>query len=158
LNLRQKKLVANIVTVLVFTIVIVAGFSNIKNVINRSEAVRTMKLLGGEILKYRKANGSLPPENLVKRYMNEIGAVRLSVFQYRAPWIEYGSDPNTTILAYAEKNYWGLVKPGSVVLWLSGKVEWLDKKQFEQTLAAQQKQQELQWLRQHLQSNKDNQP
>jgi hypothetical protein len=158
LNMRQKKLVANIVTVVVFTVAMVTGFSTIKNVINRSEAMRAMELLGNEILQYRKTNGSLPPEYYVKRYMDEIGAVRLSGFQYRAPWIEFGSDPNQTILVYSEKNYRGFVKAGGIVLWLNGKVEWMDKKQFEQALASQQKQQELQWLQEHLRENKDSRP
>jgi hypothetical protein len=43
------------------------------------------------------------------------------------------------------------------VLWLNGKVEWMNKKQFEQVLATQQKQQEFQWIKEHLQ-NSENQP
>jgi hypothetical protein len=151
LNVRQKKLVTNIVTVVVFTVAMVAGFANVKNAINRSEAMRAMELLGNEILQYRKTHGSLPSEYYVKQYTNEIGAVRLSDFHYRAPWIEFGSEPNRTILAYSEKNYRGFVRAGSIMLWLNGKVEWMNKKQFEQTLAAQQKQQELEWLKEHLQ-------
>jgi hypothetical protein len=82
--------------------------------------------------------------------------VRISELQYRAQWIEYGCDPNTTVLAYAEKNYRGLVKGGYIILWLDGKVEWINnKKQFEKILAAQQQQQELQWLQEHLRKNKD---
>lgn len=155
MNIRQKKLVSNSIVVLVFTVAMVATFANIKNVINRSEAMRATELVGQEILRYRKASGSLPPEHYVKEYINEIGAVRLSDFYYRAPWIEFGSEPNSTILAYSEKNYRGFVKSGSVVLWLNGKVEWMNKKQFEQALAAQQKQQELQWIRDSLQSSEN---
>jgi hypothetical protein len=155
LNRKQKKLLANVVTVVVFTTAMVAGFANIKNVINRSEAIRAMGLLGKEILQYRQKYGSLPSEIYVKQYEEAIGAVRLSA-EYRAQWIEYGSDPNTTVLAYSEKNYRGLVKGGYIVLWLNGKVEWINKKQLEKILAAQQQQQELQWLQDHLQKNKDN--
>jgi len=151
LNVRQKKLVANIVVVITFTVAMVAGFANIKNVINRSEAMRAMELLGAEILQYRKTYGSLPPEYYIKQYIDKIGAVRLSDFHYRAPWIEFGSEPNEIILAYSEKSYKGFVKAGSIVLRLNGKVEWINKKQFEQTLAVQQKQQELEWLKEHLQ-------
>jgi len=151
LNARQKQLVVHIITVLVITIVMVVGFANIKNLINRSEAIRTMKVMGDEILNYRKTYGSLPAESFVKQYIAEIGAVRLTNLVYRAQWIEFGFDPNSTILAYSEKRYSGFVKPGSVVLWLNGNVEWMSKKQFEKTLAAQQKQQELQWIKEHLQ-------
>jgi hypothetical protein len=152
---RQRKLVANIVVVVTFTVVMVAGFANIKNIINRSEAIRTMDLLGSEILQYRKNNGSLPGENYVKQFSDRIGAVRLTDLQYRAPWIEFGYDPNTTVLAYTRKNYTGFVKSGGIVLWLNGKVEWINKKRFDQIVEAQQQQIELQWLREHLQKNKD---
>ena len=64
--------------------------------------------------------------------------------------------PDTTILAYSQKNYRGFVKAGYIVLWLNGKVEWINKKQFEKILAAQQEQQELQWIKEHLQQDKDN--
>jgi hypothetical protein len=157
LNIRQKKLVSNSIVVLVFTVAMVTTFANIKNVINRSEAMRATELVGQEVLRYRKANGSLPPEYYVKEYINEIGAVRLSNFHYRAPWIEFGSEPNNTILAYSEKDFRGFVKAGGIVLWLNGKVEWMNKKQFKQSLAAQQKQQELQWIKERLQSG-ENQP
>jgi hypothetical protein len=150
LNARQKKLVANIVTVVVFTVAMVVGFANIKNAINRSEAMRAMELVGAEVLKYRTTHGSLPPENYVRQYIDEIGAVRLANLHYRASWIEFGSDPNSTILAYSEKNYRGLVKAGSIVLWLNGKVEWMNKHHFQQILAKQQDQQELHWIQEHL--------
>jgi hypothetical protein len=114
-----------------------------------------MELLGDKILRYRKTNGSLPPEYQVKQFADAIGAVRLTNFLYRAQWIEFGSVPNTTILVYSQKNYRGLVKPGTIVLWLNGRVEWMSKKQFEKILAAQQEQQELQWIKEHLQQNKD---
>jgi hypothetical protein len=138
LNRKQKKLLVNVVIVVAFTTAMVVGFANIKNVINRSEAARAMGILGKEILQYRQKYGSLPPETYIKQYEEAIGAVRLAA-EYRAQWIEYGADPNTTILAYSKKNYSGLVKGGYIVLWLNGKVEWISsKKQFEKTLAAQQ--------------------
>jgi hypothetical protein len=120
--------------------------------------MRAMELVGEEILQYRKTTGSLPPEYYVEQYIDRIGAVRLSDIYYRAPWIEFGSEPNSTILAYSEKNYKGFVKAGGIVLWLNGKAEWMNKKQFEQILVKQQKQQELQWLQEHLLENKTNQP
>ncbi len=129
----------------------VMGFGNIKNLINRSESMRTMKALGNEILNYRKIYGSLPSESFVKQYIQEIGAVRMMNTVYRAQWIEFGFEPNSTILAYSKKNYRGFARPGAVVLWLNGSVEWIGQKQFEQILAAQQKKQEIQWIKEHLQ-------
>jgi hypothetical protein len=156
LNRKQKKLLANVVIVVTFTTVMVIGFANIKNYINRSEAIRAMGILGKEILQYRQKYGSLPSEIYVKQYQEAIGVVRLPDLQYRAQWIEYSADPNITILAYSEKNYRGFVKGGCLILWLNGKVEWINKKQLEKILAAQQQQQELKWLQEHLQKNKDN--
>jgi len=156
LNKQQKKLVVNVVIVTIFTVVMVVGFANIKNVINRSESIRAMELLSKEILQYRKNHGSLPPEYHVKRFTDVIGAVRITNFRYRATWIEFGAEPMTTILAYSQKNYRGFVEAGYIVLWLDGKVEWMKEKQFKQILDKQQKQQELQWIQEHLQKGKYN--
>jgi type II secretory pathway pseudopilin PulG len=150
LNARQKELVANIVIVIVFTVAMVTGFANIKNAINRSEAMRAMELLGNEILAHRKTYGSLPSEYQIKQFVDAIGAVRLTDVHYRGQWIEFGSVPDTTILAYSQKNYRGFVKAGYIVLWLNGKVEWINKKPFEKILATQQELQELQWIKEHL--------
>lgn len=151
---RQKKLVTNIVVVIVFTTAMVAGFSNVKNLINRSEAIRAMELLGKEVLLYKQTYGSLPNETYARHFTEQIEAVRIGDFQYRAQWIEFGCDPNATILAYSEKNYAGFVKSGAVVLWLSGKTEWIDEKHFCEIIKTQQKRQELQWLQEHLQDDK----
>ena len=152
---RQKKLIANIVVVIAFTAAMVAGFANVKNIINRSEAMRATELLGKEILSYKHTYGSLPSENYARQFIEQIGAVRLGDFQYRAQWIEFGCDPNATILAHAEKKYAGFVKSGVVVLWLSGKTEWIDKKHFGEIIKAQQKKQELRWIQEHLQNDND---
>lgn len=153
MNIQQKKLVANVITVSFFTIVMIVGFANLKNTINRSESMRAIDLIGKEVLQYRKQNGSLPNESYVNQYIVEIGAVRLRGLQYRAAWIEFGSQPDKTILAYAEKTYKGFVKSGYVVLWLDGRVEWMGKKQFEKILAEQQQKQEIQWLQEEMQKN-----
>jgi hypothetical protein len=152
---RQKKLVVNIVVVIGFTAAMVAGFANVKNLINRSEAMRAMELLSKEVLSYKKDYGSLPSENYARGFAEQIGAVRIGNFQYRAQWIEFGCDPNTTILAYSEKNYAGFVESGAAVLWLSGKTEWMDKKHFYEIMKAQQKKQELRWIQEHLQNDSD---
>lgn len=150
MNIRQKKLIANIIIVALFTAVMIVGFANIKNSINRSESIRAMQLIGKEALGYRQKNGSLPNEEYMKQFIEAIGAVRINDIQYRASWIEYGSDPNNTILAYEKKTYTGLVKSGYVVLWLNGKVQWIPKDDFEKILKEQQNQYELQWLKEHF--------
>jgi hypothetical protein len=131
----------------------VIGFANIKNAINRSEAIRAMELLGNEISQHRKTYGSLPSEYQVKQFADAISAVRLADFHYRGQWIEFGSAPDTTILVYSWKNYRGFVKAGYIVLWLNNKAEWINKKSFEKILATQQQQQELRWIKENLQKN-----
>jgi hypothetical protein len=151
---RQKKLAVNTVVVIAFTVAMVAGFANVKNLINRSEAMRAIDMLGKEVLLYKQTYGSLPSENYARQFAEQIGAVRLGDFQYRAQWIEFGCDPNATILAYTEKNYTGFVKSGAAVLWLSGKTEWIDKEHFGEIIKSQQKKQELRWIQEHLQDEK----
>ncbi|MCE5339947.1 MAG: hypothetical protein LLF92_02295 [Planctomycetaceae bacterium] len=151
MNTQQKKLVANIITVSFFTIVMIVGFANIKNSINRAESIRAMNVLSKEIFSYRQKYGSLPNQIYVDDFIDRAGLVRVGPLQYRAMWIEYGSDPNSTILAYSEKIYGGFVKSGYIVLWYNGKVKWYEKKYFEKLLAEQQKKDEVQWMLQHLQ-------
>ena len=133
----------------------IVGFANIKNGINRSESIRAMNLLSKEILGYREKYGSLPNETYVDDFIDKTGIFRIGPLQYRAMWIEYGSEPNNTILAYTQKNFRGFVKPGYVVLWLGGKVEWIDKKHFETILAEQQNKIEIKWLQDHLRQDTD---
>jgi hypothetical protein len=133
----------------------IVGFANIKNSINRTESIRAMNVVAKEIFQYREKFGSLPNETYVRDFIENAGIVRINPFQYRAAWIEYDSEPNSTILAYSEKRFSGFVKPGYVVLWLNGKIEWMGKKDFEKILSDQQNKQELQWLKEHLQKKED---
>ncbi|MEN6386738.1 MAG: hypothetical protein ABFD79_16280 [Phycisphaerales bacterium] len=155
MNIRQKKLVANIITVAFFTTVMIVGFANIKNSINRSESLRAMNLLSKEIFRYRETYGSLPNESFIRDYIENTGIVRIGDLQYRAAWIEYNSEPNSTVLAYSKKTYSGLVKSGYVVLWLDGRIEWMKEKEFDKILSEQQKKQELQWIQEHLKKESD---
>jgi hypothetical protein len=152
MNIRQKKLIANIVAVTVLTMVMIVGFGNIKNSVNRSEAIRAMNILSKEVFAYREKYGSLPSESFVNEFIEQASLVRLTPFQYRAAWIDYGSEPKSTILAYSQKCYSGLVKSGYVVLWLNGNVEWVEKNNFDSIINKQQKTQELQWIKEHFQN------
>jgi len=154
-NIQQKKLVANIITVAFFTLVMIVGFANLKNLITRTESIRAMNVLSKEVFAYREKYGSLPNQIYVDDFIDKAGLVRLGPLQYRAMWIAYGSDPNSTILAYSEKIYGGFVKSGYVVLWYNGRVEWFEKDVFEKILAVQQQKDELQWLHDHLRQKRD---
>jgi len=144
---RQKKLVSNLITVSIFTIVMVFGLVTFKDAVNKSEAIRATELLSKEILAYHKRSGSLPSKNYIDQFLERIGAVRIGEIQYRAQWIGYGSDKAKTILAYSKKNYSGLLKSGYIVIRLNGQVEWMSPNRFEPVLQIQQQQSELDWLK-----------
>jgi hypothetical protein len=138
---RKRKLLTETVFILTATVVAVAAIVNVKDYINRSEAMRAMQQLGDKVLTYRKETGSLPSRS----YVNDIketleGYVRIGNVKYRALWIDFQAGPDT-IVAYSFKEFMSwLVRDGYVVLRLDGRVEWMSKDRFEKLLALQQTQ------------------
>jgi len=151
MNRRQKTILGNTTTVIVITAIAVAAMINLKNWVNRSEAIRAMENLGRIVLQYREKYGSVPPESYINRIKEELeGHVRLGEVIYRAQWISFESTPDE-ILAYTEKHHssW-LFGKKHTVLRLDGRVEWMDKRELETLLAQQQSSQELEMLRKEL--------
>jgi len=131
MNRRQRAVLTESVIVLVATAAAVVGMMQLKDYVNRSEAMRAMTQLGTQILEYRQQYGSLPPQSFVDDAKGEVeGAVRMGNVVYRALWI--GPDaPADTILAYSQKRLpSSFLKDGYVVLRLSGAVEWMPTPQF----------------------------
>ena len=148
MNRRQKSLVLNIVAVLVITVAFIVLMMNVKDLLNKKEAMRAMEIVGREVLNYREQYGSLPPESYLTGIKERF--VRLGELNYRAQWIGFDSEPNT-ILAYTSKNYHSLAaSAGYVVLRLDGRVEWIGKKRFEALLREQQTSREIEILRERL--------
>ena len=148
MNKRQKHLIRSVITVLTITVAFIVLMMNIKDILNKNEAMRATEIVGREVLKYRRQYASLPPERYLDRIKEEF--VRLGRLHYRAQWIDFDSDPNT-ILAYTPKNYRSLAAdPGYVVLYLDGRVEWIDKKDFEELLKKQQTEREIEILQKEL--------
>ena len=147
MNKHQKVILIKFTTVIVVTAIAVVAMINVKDWINRSEAMRAMEQLGQRVLEYRKAYGSVPPESYVTNIKQSLeGYVRLGNLQYRGRWIDPESTPEE-ILAYAEKKYpSSLLNDGFVVLRLNGQVEWLGTQEFEKVLAQQQSQEEIELL------------
>jgi len=117
--------------VLVATAAAVVGMVQLKDYVNRSEAMRAMTQFGQRVLDYRKLYGSLPPQSFVDGIKGDVeGAVRMGNVNYRARWI--GLDASSdTILAYSQKRLPSLfLKDGYVVLRLNGTVEWLSSEEF----------------------------
>jgi len=140
MNKRQKAIIINFAAVITATIIAVAAMINVKDWVNRSEAMRAMEHLSRIVLQYRKENGSVPPESYIDRIKENLeGYVRLGNLKYRARWIDPDSSPDE-ILAYTEKNYRSFILgKGFVVLRLDGRVEWMDKQKFKTSLTQQQK-------------------
>jgi len=148
MNKRQKSLILNIILVLAITTAFIVLMINVKDLLNKKEAMRAIRAVGQELLNYREQYGSLPPESYLTRIREKF--VRLGTLNYRAQWIGFDSEPNT-ILAYTHKDYHSLAtRGGYVVLRLDGRVEWIGKKQFEALLKKQQTSREIEMLHEKL--------
>jgi hypothetical protein len=151
MNRKQKAILINTTTVLVITAIAVVAMINLKNWVNRSEAMRAMEHLGRIVLQYREKYGSVPPESYIDSIKEELeGHARLGEVIYRAQWINFESPPDE-ILAYPETYYssW-LFGKKYIVLRLDGRVEWMDKQELETLLAQRQSSQELEMLHKNL--------
>ena len=144
MNKLQKRILANFAVVTVVTATAVVGMVELKNLVNRSEAMRAMESLGRVVSDYKQKKGSIPPESHVDGIIKSLeGQLRLGNLRYRAQWIAFDSPPDT-ILAYARKNYRSLFsRPGAIVLRLDGRIEWMDKANFDKLIAGQQTPMEL---------------
>ena len=138
MNRRQRALLIESAIVLIGTVAAVVGMVQLKDYVNRSEAMRAMTQLGRRVLDYRKQHGSLPPQSFVDSVKGDVeGAVRLGNVNYRARWIGLDA-PSDTILAYSQKRLASsFFKDGYVILRLDSTVEWLPINQFTTLFAAQ---------------------
>jgi len=143
-NKRQKATLVEVATVLLITLIAVVAMINFKDYINRSEAISAMQQLGKIVLEYRQQHGRVPSESVFLREKNDVkGSVRLTDLIYRGLWIDFEAEPND-ILAYAEKNYpSSLLDDGYVVLWFDANAVWMGKAEFEELLAQQQSEVEI---------------
>jgi hypothetical protein len=138
MNKKQKSLVANLISTVVIVVLFIFSFGNFKDYVNKSEAIRAFKQLGQEVLKYRKETGQLPSEAMIANLKEQLeGSARAGNINYRAQYISIDSPPDT-IVAYTDKNYNWLIKSGSVVLLLDGRVLYLSPKEFNDLLTKQQ--------------------
>jgi len=145
MNLKQRSTILNFVTVVVITTVFVLIMANVRYIVNKSEATRSMELLGQRVKIYRQQQHSTPPKSFVMGGDHSISIARLGDINYRSHWISYDAKPDT-ILAYSYKKFGVLAGKGYIVMFLNGDVTWIEKKQFEQLLAKQQTQAEIELL------------
>jgi len=139
MNKQQKWVLTNFIFVVLITAVAVVGMIELKNWVNRSESIRTIEQLQKAVATYKQKNGSVPPESYVDGIIKTFaGQPRLGNLNYRARWIKFDSPPDT-ILAYVRKGYHSIFSHrGAIVLRLDGRIEWMDKANFDTLIASQQ--------------------
>ena len=139
MNKLQKQILTNFIFVTIITGTAVIGMIELKNQVNRSEAMRAMESVGQVVGAYKHKNGSIPPESYVDGIIESLeGQLRLGDLHYRAQWIAFDSPPDT-ILAYVRKNYRSLFfHAGAIVLRIDGRTEWMDKAAFDKLIASQE--------------------
>jgi hypothetical protein len=144
MNRAQRRLVSNFLSVTAVTLFFVFAVMNVKDLINRKEAMRGMKHLGEIVLDYRNKNGALPGEAMILDVEKQVaGSARLGEVHYRAQYISINSTPDT-IVAYDEQRFGSLlVKSGFIVLMLDGRVQFMDAKTFYAMLSRQQSEYEI---------------
>jgi hypothetical protein len=147
-NKKQKAILAEVVSIMLVTLIAVVGMINFKDYINRSEAISAMQQLSTIIVDYRKKNGRVPPEYLVTDAVRDLkGGVRLGELQYRGLWIDFDAEPND-ILAYTQKNYpSSLLNDGYIILQIDGAVKWMGLDEFRGALAHRQSEVEIEMTR-----------
>lgn len=145
MNRRQRSILINFIAVMAVTAIAVVAMMNFRSYVNHSEAVRAMEHLGRIVQQYRQSLRQVPPESYVESIRGKLhGHARLGILRYRGRWIGIESGPDE-ILAYSGRNYHSLiVGSGVIVLRLDGRVEWMDKDDFEKLLAGQQSPAEIQ--------------
>ena len=132
MNRRQKALLKETVAVLAVTVVVLVGMLNLKDWINRREAMRAMHQLAESIQDYRATYQSVPARDFVDAQIPTLsGHVRLGKLTYRAAEITLDS-ANDEILAYTEQHYRSLfVNSGYIVMHLDGTVLWREQGEFQ---------------------------
>ena len=132
MNRRQKALLRETVVVLSVTVAVLIGMLNLKDWINRREAMRAMPQLAESIQDYRTTYQSVPARDFVDAQIPTLsGHVRLGKLTYRAAEITLDS-ADDEILAYTEQHYRSLfVNSGYIVMHLDGTVLWREQGEFQ---------------------------
>ncbi|MBN2456686.1 MAG: hypothetical protein JXB29_09165 [Sedimentisphaerales bacterium] len=147
MNRRQKVIIRDSFIIIAITVITVVAMINLRAHVNHSEAMRAMEDLARNVMEYKSQHGLVPPESYVLSIRDDLlGHVRLTNLQYRARWIDLDCTADE-ILAYSERNLHSLfLGHGFIVLRLDGRVEWIDKDEFQEILSQQQSPDEIQML------------
>jgi len=130
MNKKQRGMLVRLVVVIVITVGMVFAMVNVKEVVNKKEAMLAAKNLNIEILKYKQANNKWPLKNYVDEKAEQVrGRARLGEVKYRGDALGYVSSED--IVFYIKRDYSGLfLDDGYIVAKVSGKVEWLGDEEF----------------------------
>ena len=145
MNRRQKKLLWNLVLVAAVTTAFSMAMINVRHLVNKTEAVKTMNLLSRAILEYRQQYNCNPSESFVTSLRDKFAEARLGQLEYRAQWIGFDASPDA-VLAYSARDYGVFIGKGYVSLRQDGRVEWTEKIAFEKILLEQQSEAEIKLL------------
>lgn len=148
MNRKQKSIIINFIGVICCTAVFMIVMVNVRGVLNKSEAMRTMELLGQQVHEYREKHRSSPPESFIITQRQNMKDARLGEMIYRAQWIGYNPKPDD-ILAYSKKTYGFIAGNGYVVMFLDGSVKWMERTEFEELLGQHQSEAERELLREN---------
>jgi hypothetical protein len=140
MNKQQKWVLIKFTAVVLVTVGSVATIAELKNGVNRAEAIRAMEHLGKIVSDYKQKNGYVPPESFVDNLKESlVWQARLGDLHYRARWLDADSTPNT-ILAFTKSSSGSLFfKPEVIVLLYDGKVQRMEEESFNKLFARQQK-------------------
>lgn len=149
MNKKQRGLLVRLVVVVVITVGMVFAMVNVKEFVNKKEAMLAVGNLNVEIFKYKQANGKWPLQSYVDEKAKQIqGRARLGAVEYRGNLLGYvGSDD--VVVVYVKRDYSGLfLDSGYIVAKVNGKVEWLSEEEFDILMS-------LQWTAEELKKMKE---
>ena len=138
MNKKQRSMLLRLGAVIVITAAMVIAMVNIKEVVNKKEAMLAAKNLNIEILKYKQANNKWPLQSYVDEKAEQVyGRARLGNFEYRGGLLGYvGSDD--TVVFYIKRDYSGMfLDSGYIAAKVSGEVEWLSEQEFDSLMSFQ---------------------
>ena len=135
MNRRQKRLIVEASLVVSLTALAVVAMVNLKDWINRREALLAMKQLSEKIQAYKQTYGTVPPEQTVLLWTDSVsGRARLGKLTCRNDPVTVEVDPNA-ILAYTQQRYRSLlVHDGYIVVRVNGSVAWMTPPEFQTAL------------------------
>jgi hypothetical protein len=147
MNKRQRNIITNAIFVIALTIAAVIAMIQLRDWVNRSEALRAMEHLSRVVQEYKEEHGFIPPESYINQIKEDLeGSPRVGDLKYRARWIDFESGPDTILAYFFQPTDSLLFEDVYIVLRSDGRIEQIPKQPFEELLSQQQSQIEKEQL------------